>query len=60
MAARQRQQGRAPSRHNRARAEALVWMGERYLNLWASGYYQRSQKTVADTLYTITMAAFDA
>ena len=56
MAAVQRAEGRRPSRRNRQRAEALVWMLERYYYLWASGHYRHSPKSVADALYEVTMA----
>lgn len=59
MAAHQRQRGRRASRQNRIRAEALVWMLERYYYVWASGYYDHSPKAVADTLYEMTMAVFE-
>jgi hypothetical protein len=38
------------------RAEALVWMLERYYYVWASGHYDHSQKAIADALYEISMA----
>lgn len=59
MAAVQRERGERPSRHNRVRAEALVWMLERYYRLWASGHYTHPPKTVADTLSEISIAFFD-
>jgi AcrR family transcriptional regulator len=55
----QRERGERPSRHNRVRAEALVWMLERYYRLWASGHYRHSPKLVADTLTEISIAFFD-
>ena len=60
MAAHQRARGRRPSRQNRIRAEALVWMLERYYYVWASGYYDHPPKVLADALYDMTMAIFDA
>ena len=59
MAAAQRERGERPSRHNRVRAEAVVWMLERYYRLWASGHYTHPPKTVADTLSEISIAFFE-
>jgi AcrR family transcriptional regulator len=59
MAARQRERGERPSRHNRVRAEAAVWMLERYYRLWASGHYKHPPKMVADTLTEISLAFFE-
>ena len=59
MAAVQRERGERPSRHNRVRAEAVVWMLERYYRLWASGHYDHPPKTVADTLSEISIAFFE-
>ena len=59
MNAYQRERGQRPSRHNRVRAEALVWMLERYYRVWASGAYRHPRKTVADTLHEIVMAVYE-
>ena len=59
MDARQRERGERPSKHNRVRAEAVVWMLERYYRLWASGHYDHPPKAVADTLYEVSMAFFE-
>ena len=60
MVAYQRERGGTPSRHRRQRAEALVWMLERYYYVWASGHYRHHPRDVADTLFEITMAVFEA
>jgi AcrR family transcriptional regulator len=59
IAAHQREHGQRPSRRNRVRAEALVWMLERYYYVWASGLYDHPPKTIADTLYEISMAIIE-
>jgi len=59
IAAHQREHGQRPSRRNRVRAEALVWMLERYYYVWASGHYDHPPKAIADTLYEISMAILD-
>jgi AcrR family transcriptional regulator len=59
MAEHQRDRGRRPSKDNRIRAEAMVWMLERYYRVWASGEYEHSPKAVADNLSEICMAMFD-
>jgi AcrR family transcriptional regulator len=56
MAGLQRERGEPPSPHNRVRAEALVWMLERYYRVWASGRYDHSPKLVVDTLYEVCIA----
>jgi TetR/AcrR family transcriptional regulator, ethionamide resistance regulator len=56
ITAHQRERGQRPSPHNRVRAEALVWMLERYYYVWASGHYDHPPKAIADTLYEISMA----
>jgi AcrR family transcriptional regulator len=60
MTAHQRSRGRTPSRHLRQRAEALVWMLERYYYVWASGHYRHRPRDVVETLYETTVAVFDA
>jgi len=59
MAEIQRERGERPSRHNRVRAEALVWMLERYYRMWASGFYDHPPKAVADALPAMCMAVFE-
>jgi AcrR family transcriptional regulator len=59
LATYQRERGQRPSPHNRVRAEALVWMLERYYYVWASGYYRHPPKAIADTLYEICLAIFE-
>jgi len=59
LAAYQREHGLRPSRNNRRRAEAVVWMLERYYYVWASGHYDHPPKAVADTLYEISLAMFE-
>ena len=59
ITAHQRDRGQRPSPHNRMRAEALVWMLERYYYVWASGHYDHSPKTIADSLSEISMAIFE-
>jgi TetR/AcrR family transcriptional regulator, ethionamide resistance regulator len=56
ITAHQRERGQRPFRDNRVRAEALVWMLERYYYVWASGHYDHPPKAIADTLYEISMA----
>ena len=41
------------------RAEALVWMLERYYYVWGSGHYGHPPKTVADGLYGICTAILE-
>jgi hypothetical protein len=60
MAIHQPHGGRPSSRRLRLRAEALVWMLERYYYVWASGHYRHRPRDVVETLYEITMAVFDA
>jgi AcrR family transcriptional regulator len=55
----QRERSQRLSPHNRVRAEALVWMLERYYHVWASGHYDHPPKAVADTLYEICLAIFE-
>jgi AcrR family transcriptional regulator len=59
MAAHQRERGKRPSRDNRLRAEALVWMLERYYYVWASGHYDHPPKEVAATLHEICMGILE-
>lgn len=59
LATLQRARGERASRHNRVRAEALVWMLERYYYVWASGYYDHSPKEVVSTLHEICLAVFE-
>jgi TetR/AcrR family transcriptional regulator, ethionamide resistance regulator len=60
IAARQRERGQRPSRNNRLRAEALVWMLERYYYVWASGHYDHPPRAIADTLQDICMGIIEA
>jgi AcrR family transcriptional regulator len=60
MAAHRRRGGRPHSRRLQVRAEALVWMLERYYYVWASGNYRHRPRDVVEALYEITMAVFDA
>ncbi len=59
MSVLQRERGERVSRHNRVRAEAIVWALERYYYVWVSGYYDHSPKEVTETLHEICMAVFE-
>jgi hypothetical protein len=42
------------------RAEALVWMLERYYYLWSSGHYDHRPSEVTDGLHEVCMAILNA